>query len=76
MIGNIIEPLIMGDHLDLHPVVILLSLIFWGLIWGITGMLLAAPITAILKIVCDRFKMTRPIAELLAGRLPLENVVS
>ena len=69
-IGNVIEPLIMGDSLDLHPAVILLSLIFWGLIWGVTGMLLAAPITAILKIVCDRFSITQPIAELLAGRLP------
>jgi AI-2 transport protein TqsA len=69
-IGNGIEPKIMGDSLDLHPITILLTLIFWGLVWGPVGMLLAAPITAVLKIVLERFETTRPVAELLAGRLP------
>ncbi len=69
-IGNVIEPLIMGEGLDLHPVTILLALVFWGLIWGVVGMFLAAPITAVLRIVLDRFETTRPIAGLLAGRLP------
>ena len=69
-IGNIIEPLIMGEGLELHPVTILLALVFWGLIWGVVGMFLAAPITAVLRIVLDRFETTRPIAGLLAGRLP------
>ncbi len=69
-IGNGLEPKIMGDSLDLHPITILLTLIFWGLVWGPVGMLLAAPITAVLKIVLERFDTTRPVAELLAGRLP------
>jgi AI-2 transport protein TqsA len=69
-IGNGLEPKIMGDSLDLHPITILLTLIFWGLVWGPVGMLLAAPITAVLRIVLDRFDTTRPVAELLAGRLP------
>ena len=69
-IGNIIEPLIMGEGLDLHPVTILLALVFWGLIWGVVGMFLATPITAVFRIVLDRFETTRPIAGLLAGRLP------
>jgi AI-2 transport protein TqsA len=69
-IGNGIEPKIMGDSLDLHPITILLTLIFWGLVWGPVGMLLAAPITAVLKIILERFDTTRPVAELLAGRLP------
>lgn len=68
-VGNVIEPMIMGQRLDLHPVTILLALIFWGLIWGIPGMLLAAPITAVIRIVCERFEITKPIAELLSGRL-------
>ena len=65
-----IEPKIMGDSLDLHPVTILLALIFWGLVWGPVGMLLAAPSTAVLKIIMERFETTRPAADLLAGRLP------
>jgi AI-2 transport protein TqsA len=69
-IGNVVEPLIMGEGLELHPVTILLALVFWGLLWGPVGMLLAAPITAVLRIVFDRFETTRPIAGLLAGRLP------
>ena len=69
-IGNVIEPLVMGERLDLHPVTVLLSLIFWGLLWGIVGMFLAVPITAVIRIVLGRIETTRPFAELLAGRLP------
>ncbi len=69
-IGNIIEPKIMGESLDLHPITILLFLIFWGQIWGLPGMFLAVPITAILKIILSRIEVTRPMAEILSGRLP------
>ena len=68
VIGNIMEPKIMGSSLDLHPVTILTSLIFFGMLWGVVGMLLAAPITAVIKILCERLEITRPVAELLAGR--------
>ena len=47
IIGNVIEPKIFGDAFGLHPITIILSLIFWGMIWGIIGVLLAAPLTAI-----------------------------
>lgn len=69
-IGNFVEPMLMGDSLELHPITILLALVFWGLLWGPVGMLLAAPITAVLRIVLGRIETTRPIAELLSGRLP------
>jgi AI-2 transport protein TqsA len=69
-VGSVVEPLVMGEGLDLHPVAILMALVFWGLLWGIVGMLLAAPITAVLRIVLGRVELTRPVAELLAGRLP------
>jgi AI-2 transport protein TqsA len=68
-VGNIVEPMIIGDSLDLHPVVVLLSLIFWGMLWGVVGMLLAVPITAILKILFARLEPTHAFAEALAGRL-------
>ncbi|MCX6169714.1 MAG: AI-2E family transporter [Ignavibacteriales bacterium] len=51
IIGNIIEPKIFGDRLGLNPLVILLSLLIWGYIWGIVGMFLAVPLTAIGKII-------------------------
>ncbi len=69
-IGSFLEPKILGEGLDLHPVAVLFALVFWGLIWGPVGMLLAAPITAMVRVVLDRFETTRPIAEILAGRLP------
>lgn len=68
LIGNILEPKMLGDSLDLHPVVVLLFLMFWGLVWGVPGMFLAVPITSLLKILFSRIEVTKPIAELLAGR--------
>jgi AI-2 transport protein TqsA len=73
VIGNGIEPKIMGEGLELHPVTVVLALVFWGLIWGPVGMLLAAPITAVLRVILARSQMTRSAAELLAGRLPEES---
>lgn len=68
-VGNFMEPKIMGESLDLHPVAILLMLIFWGMLWGVAGMLLATPITAVMKILFEKLETTRPLAELLAGRV-------
>ena len=68
VIGNILEPKLMGESMDLHPVTILLFLTFWGFIWGIPGMFLSVPITATLKIIFGKLELTKPIAEILAGR--------
>jgi predicted PurR-regulated permease PerM len=69
VVGNVVDPLVMGEALDLHPVAIVLSLILWGMIWGVVGMLLAAPIAAILKLLLERLELTAPLGRLLAGRL-------
>lgn len=68
VIGNLLQPKMMGESLDLHPVVVLLSLIFFGTIWGIIGMFLAVPITAVVKILLERFGYTRAIADLISGK--------
>jgi AI-2 transport protein TqsA len=68
VIGNLLQPKLMGESLDLHPVVVLLSLIFFGTIWGIIGMFLAVPITAVVKIFLQRFGYTRAIADLISGK--------
>jgi AI-2 transport protein TqsA len=70
MIGSILEPKLLGTGLDLHPVAIIGSLIFWALIWGIPGAFLAVPITSALRLILSRLEPTRPFAEMLAGRLP------
>ena len=56
IIGNILEPKIVGDRLGLNPLVILLSLLLWGYVWGIVGMFLSVPLTAVIKIIISNSK--------------------
>jgi len=70
IVGNTLQPKLVGEGLDLHPVTILLSLAFWGLLWGPIGMVLAVPIMAVARIVLMRFESTAPLGRLLAGVLP------
>lgn len=51
VIGNVLEPKIMGDKLGINPLVILISLLAWGYVWGIAGMFLSVPLTAIINII-------------------------
>jgi len=69
IIGDFIEPKIIGSALKLHPVTIILSLIFWGILWGVIGVFLAAPITAIIKISFEKFETTLPFARILEGNI-------
>jgi AI-2 transport protein TqsA len=73
VVGNIIAPKVMGDSLDLHPVAILMALIFWGMLWGIVGMLLAAPITGVIKLLLSKIPSMKPAAEIMAGRISRES---
>lgn len=75
LIGNILEPKYLGDQLDLSPLLLLFSLIFWGYVWGIVGMILSVPIMSMLKIVLSKFQETKSIAILMSynKRLPDEN---
>ena len=63
--GSFVEPKLMGDSLNLSPVVILLSLVFWGWLWGITGALLSVPIAAAIKIACENIEALKPISVLM-----------
>jgi len=62
IIGNVIEPRFQGDTLNLSPLVIIISLALWNMIWGIPGMFLCVPITAVAMIIFSHFPQTRPIA--------------
>lgn len=53
IIGNLVEPQLMGHQLGLSPLTVLLSLLFWGFVWGIVGALLAVPLTMVIKIVLE-----------------------
>jgi AI-2 transport protein TqsA len=62
--ASVVEPAVIGKAVGLSPVIILFSLAFWGYIWGLTGMLLAVPLTVMLKIVAEHMSATRPMAKL------------
>src|ERR1700746_4001198 len=64
--GSFVTPWIMGRSLTLNPVIILLSLVFWGWMWGIAGVILAVPILAAFKIFCAHIKPMEPFAEFLS----------
>ena len=68
IIGSITEPKIMGDRLGLSPLVVLISLLGWGWLWGFAGLILAVPMTAIIKIVCENIPVLEPISILLGSR--------
>jgi AI-2 transport protein TqsA len=66
IIGNFVEPELLGRSLRLSPLLVLISLIFWGWMWGIIGAVLAVPITSILKIICQNVESLRPLAILMS----------
>jgi AI-2 transport protein TqsA len=68
IIGNILEPRLLGNSLNISPLVVLLTLALWGVIWGVIGMLLSVPITVILIIIMSEFEGTRPLAILLSQK--------
>ncbi len=62
VIGNFLDPRIMGDNVNLSPLVIILSLSFWGAIWGIIGMFLSVPLMIIVVITFSKIPRFKPIA--------------
>jgi predicted PurR-regulated permease PerM len=66
LVGNILEPRLMGDNLNISPLVVVLSLILWSMLWGVIGMLLSVPITVAIIIICSQFDTTRTVAVLLS----------
>jgi AI-2 transport protein TqsA len=74
IIGNVIEPTYMGRTLNLSPFIVIASLAFWGMLWGIVGAFLSVPLTTALVIACAHVPAFRWIAVLLSadGLEPLE----
>lgn len=67
VVGNVVLPRMQGDSLNIDPVVVLLSLAFWGAIWGVPGMFLSTPLTVIAMVVCAQFEGARWVAVLLSA---------
>lgn len=65
--GNVVEPKVMGEKLNLSPILLIFSLIFWGYLWGVVGMILSVPVMSMIKIVLSKFDSTKPIAILMSN---------
>ncbi|HLE85641.1 MAG TPA: AI-2E family transporter, partial [Thermoanaerobaculia bacterium] len=63
--GSFITPTILGQRLTLNPLVIFVGIIFWGWMWGVVGALVAVPMIASFKIVCDHVERLKPVGDLL-----------
>ena len=68
ILGNIIEPRIEGDRLGLSPFAILVSLTLWAYLWGFIGMILAVPMTVIIKIFCENIPYLNFLSTILGNK--------
>jgi AI-2 transport protein TqsA len=66
LVGNVLEPSLMGRSLNISPLVIIISLVAWGVLWGIPGMFLSIPITMVAILIMFNFENTRWIALLMS----------
>jgi len=65
--GNVIEPRVIGAKLDLSPLLLFFSLVFWGYVWGVVGMILSVPIMSMIKIILMNIPATKSIAILMSN---------
>ncbi|HEY6928754.1 MAG TPA: AI-2E family transporter [Thermoanaerobaculia bacterium] len=63
--GNILTPLVVGGRVRLFPLTVMVAFIFWGLMWGIAGAILAVPLTSTIKVVCENVRGWEGVARLL-----------
>lgn len=66
LLGNFVDPKLMGQGLDLSPMLVIFALIFWGWLWGIAGMVLAVPLLAVMKIAFENISSLKFLAVLMS----------
>ena len=74
IVGNYIEPRVMGKSLNLSPLVVIIALSLWGSIWGVLGMILSVPIVSVIIIICAQFPSTRGVAIMLTENGNIEEL--
>lgn len=74
VIGNFLDPRLMGKRLAISPLVVLVALMFWSIVWGVAGALLAVPLTVLLTMVMAHFERTKGFALLLTDCSTMEEL--
>jgi predicted PurR-regulated permease PerM len=69
--GNVLTPLVVGGRVRLFPLTVMVAFIFWGLMWGVAGAVLAVPLTSTIKVVCENVRGWEGVARLLGEPDPL-----
>ncbi|MDR3153328.1 MAG: AI-2E family transporter [Deltaproteobacteria bacterium] len=67
LVLNWVEPHLLGRSVDLSPTAALMAILFWGVLWGGVGMIIAVPATAVIKLTCDSFDGLRPVGTLMGN---------
>jgi predicted PurR-regulated permease PerM len=65
--GENITPLLLARRFTLNPVLVIVSLFFWHAVWGVPGALLAVPLLAMFKILCDRVEPLQPVGHIIGS---------
>jgi predicted PurR-regulated permease PerM len=65
--GEVITPLLLAKRLTLNPVIVIVSLFLWHALWGVPGALLAVPLLAMFKIICDRVEPLKPAGHVIGA---------
>ena len=63
--GNLITPKVMGNKVNINAIVTIVALLVWGFVWGILGMILAVPMTAMIHVLLEHSKKTKAYADLM-----------
>jgi predicted PurR-regulated permease PerM len=66
-VSHIVQPRMQGRSLNVDPIVVLLALAFWGVVWGVVGAFLSTPLTVMAMAILAEFESTRPLAVLLSS---------
>jgi len=74
IIGNFLDPKIIGGHVGISPLMVLISLGIWGYIWGFAGAILAVPMTVIIKIICENVPILEPVSILIGTRKAVQAI--
>jgi len=64
--GSILEPVLMGKSFSINVVTVLVMLMFWGFLWGVPGLILAIPVTVLIKTIFEQFESTKVVARIMA----------
>ncbi len=65
--GEIVTPMLLAKRFTLNPVFVIVSLFFWYAVWGVPGALLAVPLLAMFKIICDRIEALQPAGHIIGA---------